>query len=148
DGVVDIYMPDFKVWNPSIAAKWLGAKDYPEVTRSAIAEMHRQVGDLAFDDAGLAVRGVLVRHLVMPGNLGDTAAILRWLAETLGTGTYVNVMGQYRPDYRVVREPGHWPQLERGITNDEHRRALAAAHAVGLHRMDRRVRRPRPIYVP
>lgn len=148
DGVVDIYMPDFKVWDPSIAAKWLGAKDYPEVTRAAIAEMHRQVGDLTFDDAGLAVRGVLVRHLVMPGNLDDTAAILRWLAETLGTDTYVNVMDQYRPDYRVVREPGRWPQLERGITSDERRRALAVAHAVGLHRMDRRLRTPRAIYVP
>lgn len=137
-GVVDVYMPDFKVWDPSTAARWLGAKDYPEVARAAIAEMHRQVGDLRFDDDGLAVRGVLVRHLVMPGTLDDTTAILGWLAETLGPDTYVNVMDQYRPDWRVVREPGRWPSLERRITRDERGRALAAARAAGLRRLDSR----------
>jgi putative pyruvate formate lyase activating enzyme len=138
DGVVDIYMPDFKVWDPSIAARWLGAKDYPEVARAAITEMHRQVGDLTLDGDGVAVRGVLVRHLVMPGALDDTTAILRWLAETLGPDTYVNVMDQYRPAWRVAREPGRWPDLERSTTGDEHRRAVAVARAAGLRRLDHR----------
>jgi putative pyruvate formate lyase activating enzyme len=150
DGVVDVYMPDFKVWDPSTAARWLGAKDYPEVARAAIAEMHRQVGDLRLDD-GLAVRGVLVRHLVMPGALDDTTAILGWLAETLGPDTYVNVMDQYRPDWRVVREPGRWPSLERRISRDERGRALSAARAVGLRRLDSRApplrqRVPLPVF--
>ena len=138
DGIVDIYMPDFKVWHPATAARWLGAKDYPAVARAAISEMHRQVGDLRLDADGLAVRGLLVRHLVMPDSLDETSAIVRWLAETLGSDTYLNVMGQYRPEGRVLRERGRWPTLERGIRRDEVANAVAAARTAGLHRLDER----------
>jgi len=134
DGVVDVYMPDFKVWDPDLAELTLTARDYPAVARAAIAEMHRQVGDLTTDDRGLARRGLLVRHLVMPGTIDDSREILRWLA-ALSPGTAVNVMGQYRPAGRVLRERGRWPRLERATTRDEHRRALSAATAAGLTRL-------------
>ncbi len=136
DGIVDVYMPDFKVWYASTAASWLGAKDYPEVARTAITEMHRQVGDLRLDARGLAVRGLLVRHLVMPEGLQETRAIVRWLADTLGTDTFLNVMGQYHPDGRVLREANRWPSLRRLVTPAEYRDAVAAARAAGLHRLD------------
>jgi putative pyruvate formate lyase activating enzyme len=136
DGVVDIYMPDFKVWEASTAARWLRARDYPEVARCAIEAMHRQVGPLALDDDGMAVRGVLVRHLVMPGGLEETTSIMTWLAQTLGPDTYVNVMAQYRPDGAVVRDGGRWPELTRAVTRSEYGRAVAAARAAGLHRID------------
>ena len=138
DGIVDIYMPDFKVWRPARAARWLGAKDYPAVARAALTEMHRQVGDLRLDSDGLAVRGLLVRHLVMPDSHDDTRAIVQWLADTLGTDTYLNVMGQYRPEGRVLRERGRWPALERGISRDEAADAVALARAAGLQRLDGR----------
>ena len=138
DGIVDIYMPDFKVWRPARAARWLGAKDYPAVARAALTEMHRQVGDLRIDSDGLAVRGLLVRHLVMPDSHDDTRAIVQWLADTLGTDTYLNVMGQYRPEGRVLRERGRWPALERGISRDEAADAVALARAAGLQRLDGR----------
>ncbi len=113
DGLVDIYMPDFKFWDPQTARRLGRAVDYPEVARAAIAEMHRQVGDLRFGSDGLAKRGVLVRHLVMPGHGQETAAILSWLADQLGPDTYVNIMGQYRPAHRVPR-----PSCDRGIRCD------------------------------
>ncbi len=141
DGVVDVYMPDFKVWEPTTAARWLGAKDYPAVARAAIREMHRQVGDLELDADGVAVRGVLVRHLVMPDALEQTEAIVTWLADALGPDTYLNVMDQYHPDGRVLREPGRWPHLERRLRRDEYRRAVTAAQGAGLRRLDER--RPR-----
>ncbi len=144
DGIVDIYMPDFKVWDPATAARWLGAKDYPAVARAAITEMHRQVGDLRLDADGLAVRGLLVRHLVMPDSLDETSAIVQWLAERLGSDTYLNVMDQYRPEGRVLRERGRWPALARGISRDEAAAAVTAARAAGLHRLDERSPRPRP----
>src|SRR5262249_6101537 len=97
DGVVDIYMPDFKYWEPESAARILKARDYPEVARRVIAEMHRQVGDLVLDDEGLARRGLLVRHLVMPDALEETSQILRWIAREVSPETWVNVMDQYRP---------------------------------------------------
>src|SRR3989442_390192 len=100
DGVVDIYMPDFKYWSSESAARILKARDYPDVARRTIAEMHRQVGPLAFDAEGLARRGLLVRHLVMPGALEETREILAWVARELGPDTYVNVMDQYRPEGR------------------------------------------------
>jgi len=140
DGIVDIYMPDFKYWSDSTSSRLLKARDYPDRARAAIAEMHRQVGDLEVDDRGLAVRGLLVRHLVMPDGLEDTAAILSWLAE-LSPNTYVNIMDQYRPAGRVTREPERFAFLGRGITAQEHQTALDLARRVGLSRID--VREPR-----
>jgi putative pyruvate formate lyase activating enzyme len=140
DGVIDIYMPDFKYWSPRSSAKILKAKDYPEVARAAIREMHRQVGDLICDGDGLARRGLLVRHLVMPEAEAETAEIMRWLQE-LSPATYVNVMDQYRPEGAVLRDPERFPQLARPSTAREHRRALELANEAGL-RIDER--RPHP----
>ncbi|MDJ0974413.1 MAG: radical SAM protein [Planctomycetota bacterium] len=137
DGVVDIYMPDFKYWSAERSHAVLKARDYPEHTRAALREMHRQVGPLQMDAQGLARRGVLVRHLVMPDGLDETRAIFTWLAEALGPETYVNVMDQYRPDGLVARRPDRWPELSRRTTRREHREALAVAHELGL-RVDRR----------
>lgn len=140
DGVVDIYMPDFKYWHPHRAARYLKAKDYPDVARAAIAEMHRQVGALQVGEDGLARRGLLVRHLVMPNGLEDTAAILHWLSE-LDHATYVNVMDQYHPDGRVTRQPDKFPELDRPLHRREHAEALQIARDGGL-RID--VRAPHP----
>jgi len=142
DGIVDIYMPDFKYWEPRPSAKILKAKDYPEVARRIIREMHRQVGDLVVGDDGLARRGLLVRHLVMPEGLDDTAQIMRWLHE-LSPATYVNVMDQYHPDGAVLRDPDRFKHLARPTTRDEHRRALALARDAGLHRIDERSPHPK-----
>ncbi len=101
EGIVDIYMPDFKLWTRESCRRYLGAADYAERARDAIAEMHRQVGDLRFTPDGLACRGLLVRHLVMPGLLQESEAMLRWLAECISRDTFVNIMAQYRPEYRV-----------------------------------------------
>ncbi len=141
DGLVDIYMPDFKYWDPHRAARYLKAKDYPEVARAAVTEMQRQVGALQLGEDGLARRGVLVRHLVMPEGLSDTAEILRWLAE-LDPRMYVNVMDQYHPDGRVTREPGKFPELARRLYVREHAEALTFARAAGL-RIDARAPHPR-----
>jgi putative pyruvate formate lyase activating enzyme len=140
DGIVDIYMPDFKYWGARSSARYLKAKDYPDVARAAIQEMHRQVGDLVVDGDGLARRGLLVRHLVMPEGLGDTAEIVRWL-HALSPATYVNVMDQYHPDGAVLRSD-RYRELARPTTADEHRRALALARDAGLTRIDER--RPHP----
>ena len=130
DGVVDIFMPDFKVWSPDLAKRWLMAKDYPYAAREAIREMHRQVGPLVVDDRGIARRGLLVRHLVMPGAADDTRRILEWLAAELGPGTYVNVMDQYRPAGKVLS--GRFPELERRPSTLDHERAVALALDLGL----------------
>ena len=100
DGLVDIYMPDFKFWSAETSARLCKARDYPEVTRAAITEMHRQVGDLVFNQFGLAKSGVLVRHLVMPGHIGEAKEIMSWL-HGLSPDMYVNVMEQYRPTHKV-----------------------------------------------
>jgi putative pyruvate formate lyase activating enzyme len=110
--------------------------------RTAVREMHRQVGALRLDDEGLARRGLLVRHLLMPDALDDSAAIFRWLAATLGADTYVNVMDQYRPEGSVLRSPEKYAELSRPLRVDEHEAALLAAHQAGLRRID--VRRPHP----
>jgi putative pyruvate formate lyase activating enzyme len=132
DGLVDIYMPDFKLWTGPAARRYLGRSDYPEVARRAIAEMHRQVGDLVLDDQGLARRGVLLRHLVMPGMLDETASILGWIVEELGPGTYVNLMAQYRPHHLVGK--GRYEEIDRRPTRAEYERALELAAALGLRR--------------
>jgi putative pyruvate formate lyase activating enzyme len=133
DGLVDVYMPDFKFWEPETARRLSRAAGYPEAARAAIAEMHRQVGVLVTDRAGIAVRGVLVRHLVVPGLVEETAAIMRWLAGSLSPDTFVNLMGQYRPAHRVPGNP-RYAGVDRRPTAAEMADAYAAARAAGLHR--------------
>ncbi len=135
DGLVDIYMPDFKFWDPAVAKRLADAKDYPEVARRAVREMHRQVGDLALDGEGIAVRGVLVRHLVMPGGLAGTREVARFLTG-LSRDTFVNVMGQYRPAGRAGRE-GKYREIDRGLLRAELEEAFRVAREEGLHRFDR-----------
>src|SRR5918994_3195639 len=136
DGVVDVYMPDFKLWTAAAARRYLKRADYPDVARATIAEMHRQVGDLVLDGRGLARRGVILRHLVMPGLLDETEAILRWIAEELGTGCYVNLMAQYYVSGKVGRD-GEYLEIARGIQREEYEQALALARSLGL-RLDPR----------
>jgi len=137
DGVVDIYMPDFKFWDGAWSERYCAAADYPEVARAALREMHRQVGVLSLDAEGVATRGLLVRHLVMPEDAAGTPEVMRFLAEELSPDTYVNVMDQYRPCGGAVgdRHIGHRP------TPEDYQAALAAAGAAGLHRLDNRERR-------
>ncbi len=137
DGVVDVYMPDFKVWTADSAARYLKARDYPKVARAAIAEMHRQVGDLELDAHGVARRGLLVRHLVMPGSLDETEEILGWLAD-LSPDTYVNVMAQYRPAGDAARRPDRYPKIARRLDSGDFAEALQIAWRVGLKRLDGR----------
>ncbi|MBN1513040.1 MAG: radical SAM protein [Phycisphaerae bacterium] len=140
DGVIDIYMPDFKFWEPASAARYCSAEDYPERARAAFREMHRQVGDLCVDGGGIARRGLLVRHLVMPGLLDESAAVFDWLASALSHDTFVNVMAQYRPAHRVGRHPPRtgcgpsFPEINRPVRLDEMEQAFAAARQAGLHR--------------
>ncbi|MFO8079384.1 MAG: radical SAM protein, partial [Armatimonadota bacterium] len=133
DGVVDIYMPDAKYADEEVAERLSGAADYPRIMRAAITEMHRQVGDLQINEDGVATRGLLVRHLVMPNGLAGTPEIMRFLA-SLSEDTYVNVMAQYRPCYRAHE----YPELSRRITSEEHEQAVQAALDAGLHRLDNR----------
>ncbi|MEK7327919.1 MAG: radical SAM protein [Chloroflexota bacterium] len=136
DGVVDIYMPDFKIWDERMALKYLLAKDYPEAARRAIKEMHRQVGELKFDESGLAKRGVLVRHLVMPGDIAGTQEITKFLADEVSPHTYVNLMAQYYPAGRVTGEK--FSEINRRITRPELAEAIEAAREAGLYRFDER----------
>jgi len=148
DGIVDIYMPDFKFWKPETALRLCLARDYPERAREAIAEMHRQVGALRFDRRGLARRGVLVRHLVMPGQQDETAAIFEWLAREVSVDTFVNVMNQYRPEHRVGvpgrREQRPFAEIDRRPYDAELQAARDAARRAGLWRLDER----RPLRLP
>jgi putative pyruvate formate lyase activating enzyme len=142
DGLVDIYMPDFKFWKPETALTLAKARDYPERAREAILEMHRQVGPLRFGPDGLARRGVIVRHLVMPGQEDEAAAIFEWLGREVSPDTYVNVMGQYRPEYQVgqITTNGNtkYDGINRRPRPEEMEAAYAAARAAGLWRFDRR----------
>ena len=134
DGIVDIYMPDFKFWDAAPAVATCDAPDYPEVARAAVIEMHRQVGDLVIDEAsGLAVKGLLVRHLVLPGGMAGTADVMAFLAGSLSPDTYVNVMSQYRPCARAGDTPG----LEVSVTREEVAQAVRQARAAGITRLDR-----------
>jgi len=134
DGVVDIYMPDFKMWNPDTAKDQLKASDYAEVAQRTIAEMHRQVGPLRVGPDGLATRGLLVRHLVMPGQLDQARAIFRYLAASVSADTYVNVMAQYYPAGSVP-SPRH-PRLGERVAPVEIDQATEAAIHAGLWRLD------------
>jgi putative pyruvate formate lyase activating enzyme len=132
EGVVDIYMPDFKFWDAPIAGEACEAPDYPEVARKALVEMHRQVGDLKLDAHGVAISGLLVRHLVLPEGLAGSDKVLAFIAAQISTDTYVNVMDQYRPCAQAARVPA----LRRPIRPAEFRQALAVAKAAGLSRLD------------
>ncbi len=136
EGVVDIYMPDFKFWDPGWAERFCHAPDYPEVARAALKEMHRQVGDLEIDQRGVAKRGLLVRHLVMPGGIAGTPEVMDFIARELSTDTYINVMDQYRPCGGAHRDP----LINRRLTAEEYREATGAARSAGLHRLDSRDR--------
>jgi putative pyruvate formate lyase activating enzyme len=139
DRIVDIYMPDFKLWDAEHCRKYLVASDYADAARRVIAAMHAQVGELRVDENGLALRGVLVRHLVMPGLLDDTREIMCWIAANLSRDTYVNVMDQYYPAHKAETEP-RFAEINRGISNDEFCGALELARATGLWRFDTRWR--------
>ena len=129
-------MPDFKFWDAEMARRYLKAPNYPEAARRAIKAMHQQVGDLVLDENGLALRGVLLRHLVMPGDIVGTREIMDWVARELGPNTYINMMAQYRPAGKVSRT--EYVEINRRITGHEFEEAVAAAHAAGLRRLDDR----------
>src|SRR5215218_2365011 len=136
EGIVDVYMPDFKLWTNEAARRYLKRADYPDVARETIVEMNRQVGDLVLDEHGMARRGLILRHLIMPGLLEETESILRFVAEELGRGTYVNLMAQYYVSGKVG-ENGQYEEIARGIHREEYERALVLARELGL-RLDPR----------
>lgn len=136
DGIVDIYMPDFKFWNANSAKKFLKAKDYPEVARNAIKEMYRQVGNLKFDENGIALRGLLIRHLVMPDCLNQSENIFHFLAEEISPYTFVNIMDQYHPSGKVNGEK--FQEINRRTSVQEYEQAVQLARSAGLTRFDQR----------
>jgi putative pyruvate formate lyase activating enzyme len=133
DGVIDIYMPDFKFWNIAIADATCRAPDYPGIARLAVLEMHRQVGDLVIDKTGIAQHGLLIRHLVLPGNLAGTRNIMKFIHDAVSPNTYVNVMSQYRPCGNAHEMTG----LSRTLSFQEYKQALQAAREEGITRLDR-----------
>lgn len=133
DGIVDIYKPDVKYMDPDKAEKYsAGAKDYPEVVKKAVLEMHRQVGVHQVDRRGIAVRGVMIRHLVMPNRVAGTEKFVKWVAEALPKNTYVNIMAQYRVEYKAYEHP----EIARGITVQEFMEAMDWAKQYGLTNLD------------
>lgn len=136
EGIFDVYMPDIKFMDPDVAQKFCRASDYPQIVKEAVKEMHRQVGDLLLDERGIAYRGLLVRHLVMPNGLAQTPQVMRFIAEEISPSTYVNIMDQWRP----CGEAHLYPELSRRISRKEFEEALEAARSVGIHRLDDRVR--------
>lgn len=135
DGVVDIYMPDFKLWSTELTLRYLKAKDYAEAAGGVIKEMHRQVGLLKFDEQGLAKRGVLVRHLVMPGLLAETRQVLKFLVDEIGPGLYINMMDQYRPAGKVSAKK--YDEIYCAVTRSEYEEAMQIARKAGF-RLDGR----------
>jgi putative pyruvate formate lyase activating enzyme len=133
DGIVDIYLPDYKYMDGKNAAKYSsGASDYPEVAAAVIKEMHRQTGMLRKDDKGIAQRGLIIRHLVMPQNIGGTDRFVQWVARELSPNTYVNIMAQYQPMHKAF----DYPEISRRITRDEWLQALQWAREAGLDNLD------------
>lgn len=135
DGVVDIYMPDLKFMDSRISDVLMSAPDYPERVKAAVREMHRQVGDLAIDEQGIATRGLLVRHLVMPDGIAGTREAMRFLATEVSTNTFVNIMNQYRPCGRAFAHPS----TNRSLTRAEYLQAIEEAREEGITRLDERV---------
>ncbi len=137
DGVIDIYMPDMKFADSTKAHRLSHVRHYVSYNREAVREMHRQVGDLVLDEEGIARRGLLVRHLVLPDNLSGTDGVLKFLAEEISRDTYLNLMDQYRPCYRADAHRS----MDRNITDAEFAQALRWAREMGLERLDRRYSR-------
>lgn len=132
-GVVDIYMPDFKYWDADVAGKYSsGARSYPEATRAAILEMHRQVGAARYGRGGIMLRGLIIRHLVLPNGVSGSERIVEWIAQNLPRDTYVNIMAQYHPDCKAS---GH-PELSRKITPGEYSAVVDKARGLGLSNLD------------
>ncbi len=129
DGIIDIYMPDVKWADSAVAEKYAQAPDYPAVVKEVLKEMHRQVGDLQISKAGVAERGLLIRHLVMPEGLAGTREMMHYIATEISPHSYVNIMSQYRPEYRA----GEFPELNRRITHAEYREAIDWAREEGLY---------------
>lgn len=134
DGIIDIYMPDFKFWDTKNANQYTNAPNYPEIARLALKEMFRQVGDLAQDDHGIGISGLIVRHLVMPGGLKESEKIFEFIANELSTTTYINIMDQYHPCGRATEIP----PLDRPLARDAYHQALELARKAGLTRLDER----------
>jgi putative pyruvate formate lyase activating enzyme len=137
DGIVDIYMPDMKYGDSHTARLYSRVRDYVEVNQIALKEMHRQVGDLVINEQGVAQRGLLVRHLVLPANLASSETVLAFLAKEISVNTYLNLMAQYHPCYRA----DEYPPLARPLTQAEYDKALKIANEHGLYRLDARHRR-------
>ena len=136
DGIVDIYLPDLKFMDGEQSNRYatLGAPDYPEMAQKSIVEMHRQVGDLVTDERGIALRGLMVRHLVMPNRVAGTREFVNWVAKNLSTGTYVNIMSQYRVEHRAFE----YELIARSITSQEYVEAMGWAQEAGLTNLDAR----------
>lgn len=132
EGIFDIYMPDFKFWDAVIAERTCNASDYPEVARKAVAEMHRQVGDLKIDNNGIAIRGLLIRHLVLPNKLAGTKKIARFIAKEISPDTYVNIMSQYHP----CGKASEIEELSNFLTQKEYHDAVESAKEEGLWNLD------------
>jgi putative pyruvate formate lyase activating enzyme len=132
DGIIDIYMPDMKYASGKIAHKYSKVPNYPSVNQKIVKEMHRQVGDLFVDENGIAQKGLLVRHLILPNNLAGSELILRFLSEKISKNTYINLMDQYRPTYKAHQ----FPEINRRITQNEFNVTVSSARALGLTRLD------------
>lgn len=130
DGIIDIYMPDIKFADRKVAEKYAQAPDYPDVVKNVIKEMHRQVGDLQINKEGIAEKGLLIRHLVMPNGLAGTQKLMHFIATEISPHSYINVMSQYRPEYKAF----DYPELSRVITHKEYREAINSAKNEGLYR--------------
>lgn len=131
DGIIDIYMPDAKYASEEVGRKYSMVPNYPQVMKKAIKEMHRQVGDLEVDDRGVAVRGLLVRHLVLPGGLAGTKEIMEFLVKEISPNTFVNIMAQYHPCYKAEQ----YPPLDSSLSLCEHQQAIEIAKKAGLKRI-------------
>ncbi len=131
DGIIDIYLPDFKYADAKIAKQYSLVTDYPKIAQEAIKEMHRQVGDLVIDKNGIAQKGLLIRHLVLPNNLAGTDKILDFIAQKISKNTFVNIMDQYHPAYKAF----YLKKINRSITKKEFQKALDWAREKGLSRI-------------
>ena len=141
DGIVDIYMPDMKYADEKVGRRYSKVKEYPQVNQAAVREMHRQVGDLVMDEQGVALQGLLIRHLILPNGLAGTAEIAKFLAEEISPETFLNVMSQYRPMHKAHE----YPRINRRPTMEELQEAVTLAHEAGLTRLDER--RPRLVWL-
>jgi putative pyruvate formate lyase activating enzyme len=132
DGIIDIYMPDMKYGSSDMARRYSKVQDYAEINRSAVKEMHRQVGELTLSPDGLALKGLLIRHLILPGEISNVSQVLSFIANEISSRTYINLMDQYRPCYRA----DNYPPLDRPLSRREYQSAVECAHRLGLERLD------------